>query len=474
MTDYASSGRVDADTGRPPADPADAADARLIRDVRWRLVAWSGGITLVVLVLLGTAIHFAVASTLATSGEQQLEARAGQLVDFLRRQEPRDPPTGLAFGGRGSGTLAFLQGPNGLLLGPRAGPPAQLPDVTSLAAARTSGSDIRLATIDGTPVRIFSEAVTTTRGTFVVQAVQDRTAEKQTLDVLLAVLLGGGVVAMLAALGVGAVYGRRALIPIRQSLAAQRTALQHQREFAADASHELRTPLTVIATSVEHLKRHADSPVGEVGTALEDIAAEVDHLTAIVGDLLLLARSDSGSLELERVPLDLGDVAAEALPGLGQLAAAKGVAIVLDPEPAPVMGDPTRLRQLVAILVDNAIRHSPGRSTASVEVRREGRFAQLVVEDEGPGVRAEDVPRVFDRFWRAAGAPTGGTGLGLAIAAWIVDRHGGTIAVEPRLPRGARFVVRLPAGPVIAESAPTLPAALPAAAASPIIESERH
>jgi signal transduction histidine kinase len=451
------------------AGPTDAGDARLIRGVRWRLVAWSGGITLVVLVLLGAAIHFAVASTLATSGEQQLEARAGQLADFLKRQEPRDPPTGLAFGGGGSGTLAFVQGPSGVLLGPRAGPPAQLPDPASLAAALANGTDTRLATIDGTSVRIFSEAVTTNRGTFAVQTVQDRTAEKQTLDVLLAVLLGGGVVAMLAALGVGAIYARRALVPIRQSLAAQRTALLHQREFAADASHELRTPLTVIATSVEHLKRHADAPVGDVGTALEDIAAEVDHLTAIVDDLLLLARSDSGSLELEHVPLDLGDVAAEAIPGLGQLAATKGVAIILDPEPAAIMGDQTRLRQLVAILVDNAIRHSPPGSTATVQVRQDGRLAQVVVEDEGPGVRAEDAPRVFDRFWRAAGAPAGGTGLGLAIAAWIVDRHGGTIAVEPRVPRGARFVVRLPAGRVTAGESPS---AVPAS--SPVIEPERH
>jgi two-component system, OmpR family, sensor histidine kinase CiaH len=470
MTDASGSRRLDAsERDRVPNGPTDAGDARLIRDVRWRLVAWSGGITLVVLVLLGAAIHFAVARTLATSGEQQLEARAGQLVDFLKRQEPRDPPTGLAFGGGGSGTLAFLQGPNGVLLGPRAGPPAQLPEPASLAAARANGSDTRLATIDGTPVRIFSEAVSTNRGTFVVQTVQDTTAERQTLDVLLAVLLGGGVVAMLAALGVGAIYARRALVPIRQSLAAQRTALLHQREFAADASHELRTPLTVIATSVEHLKRHPDAPVGDVGSALEDIGAEVDHLTAIVDDLLLLARSDSGSLELERVPLDLGDVAAEAIPGLGQLAATKGVAIVLDPEPASVLGDPTRLRQLVTILVDNAIRHSPPGSTATVRVRQENRTAELAVEDEGPGVRAEDTPRVFDRFWRAAGAPAGGTGLGLAIASWIVDRHGGTIAVEPRLPRGARFVVRLPAGRgAVGESPTTLPAS------SPIIEPERH
>ncbi|HEY0444653.1 MAG TPA: HAMP domain-containing sensor histidine kinase [Candidatus Limnocylindrales bacterium] len=431
------------------------ADAELIRHVRWRLVAWSGGITLLVLLLLGTAIYLAVARTLAASGEAQLEDRAGQIIDFVRREDRRDPPTGLAFGGGSSGTIAFIVGPDGRLIGPRAGLPAALPDGASVGAARTASTDTRLARIDDTPVRIFSQSLATNRGTFVVQTVQDRTAEQRTLDVLLVVLLGGGLIALLVASGVGAVYARRALVPIRQSLDGQRAALLRQREFAADASHELRTPLTVIRSSVEYLRRHGSRPVAEVGTALDDIDAEVRHVTAIVEDLLLLARSDSGAIELERVPVDLGDVAADAMRALSQLAASKGVALALDPEPTPVIGDPTRLRQVVTILVDNAIRHSPPGSRTSVHVRRDGALAQLVVEDEGPGVREEDAPRIFDRFWRAPGAPPGGTGLGLSIAAWIVERHGGSIGVGPRTPRGARFIVRLPAAAAAAEGRET-------------------
>lgn len=426
----------DADTG---------ADGRLIRSVRWRLVAWSGGITLLVLLLLGSAIYLAVARTLAASGERQLQDRADQIVDFVRREDRRDPPTGLVFGGGSSGTLAYVVRPDGRLVGPRAGLPTGLPDGGSVDAARKVVTDMRLARIEGTPVRIFSESLATNRGTFVIQTVQDRTAEQRTLDVLLAVLLGGGLIALLVASGVGAIYARRALVPIRQSLAGQRAALLRQREFAADASHELRTPLTVIRSSVEHLRRNAKRPVGEVGTALDDIDAEIRHVTAMVDDLLLLARSDSGAIELEHVPVDLGDVAADAMRTLSKLAASKGVGIALDPEPAPVVGDPTRLRQLVTILVDNAIRHSPPGSTTTVAVRRESAGARLVVEDEGPGIRPEDRPRIFDRFWRAPGAPAGGTGLGLSIAAWIVERHNGTIEVGQGTPHGARFTIRLPA-----------------------------
>jgi two-component system OmpR family sensor kinase len=116
----------------------------------------------------------------------------------------------------------------------------------------------------------------------------------------------------------------------------------------------------------------------------------------------------------------------------------------VDPIPAEVAGDAARLRQLVAILVDNAIRHAPAGSRVDVRIRTDGNDAVLVVEDEGPGIRPEDLPRVFDRFYRAAGAPGGGTGLGLAIAAWIVERHGGRIAAANRDGLGARFTVRLP------------------------------
>jgi signal transduction histidine kinase len=277
-----------------------------------------------------------------------------------------------------------------------------------------------------------------------LQIVQDRTTEQQTLDAILRVLVVGGAVVVLVAIGFGAVYARRALVPIRQSLSTQRLALRRQREFAADASHELRTPLTIIRSSLEHLQRHREEPVRAVGDALDDIAAEVDHLTALVDDLLLLARSDSGAISLERRPVDLGDIAADAASSLAKPAAAKSIRVVVDPAPVVVEGDPARLRQLVTILLDNAIRHSPTGGEVRVAVRLDGASALLDVEDDGRGVNPDDMQHVFERFWRATGAPSGGTGLGLAIAKWIVDRHQGTIAVRNREEGGAAFRVRLP------------------------------
>jgi len=432
-----------------PESAADAADARLLGRVRVNLALWSGGITLAVLVVLGIVLYLAVERSLAASGVEQLESRAQQLTG--ERPDPEDlPEGGFIFGGRGSGTYALVADADGApLVGPGPGQgrtPEGLPLVEGIEAVKATGvRDIRTAIVaTDVAVRVLTDPVLVRGDTFYLQVVGDRTTEQATLQVVVVVLVVGGVVALLVASGVGWGYAERALVPIRRSLIAQRAALRRQREFAADASHELRTPLTVIRASVDDLDRHRDEPVATVGRALTDIRDEVDHMTAMVEDLLLLARSDSGAVALEHVPVDLGDVASDGASALARTATERGVAVTVDPEPADITGDPARLRQLVMILVDNAIRHSPDGGQVVVSVRTEGPTARLVVDDQGEGIREEDLPRVFDRFYRAAGAQGSGTGLGLAIAAWIVERHGGRIGATNVATGGARFTVELP------------------------------
>ncbi len=432
----------------PGLDPVDAeslaADNRLVRTVRWRLVFWSGVSTLVVLAILGALLYWSAARTLESNGVQQLTLRTTQIVNDLSRGRPGGPSYGFIFGGSSSGTFAMAVDADGnsLVGGPAL--PAGLPVQTSLAAAVANGEDVRPATIGTLPIRAMTERVESPVGTIYIQVIQDRTAEQQTLDTILRVLLIGGLVVILVSVAFGGVYARRALVPIRDSLAAQRAALRRQREFAADASHELRTPLTVIRSSVEHLRRNPTESA-TTSEALDDIEAEVGHLTALVDDLLLLARSDSGAIQLSRLPVDLGDVAADGTGALAKLAADRGIALGLDPEPVIVAGDQARLRQLIVILVDNAIRHTPRGGHVLVQVRADGRDAMVQVDDDGPGIRDEDMPKVFDRFWRAPGAASGGTGLGLAIAKSIVDLHEGRITVTNRPEGGARFIVRIPA-----------------------------
>jgi signal transduction histidine kinase len=419
-------------------------------------MAWSGGSTLAVLLVLGVAIYVAAAGSLAAAGTGQLQARLDEMTQASTTglvtvaggvstatlgitADPAQP--GVAIGGVSSGTIAMVVSGNGVPptgAATTGGVPADvlLADPATVAAAMDGQTVVREAAIGATPVRIMAARLTAGDVPAVAVVIGDRTAELDTLRTLMAVLLAGGVVVFAASLAVGYVYAGRALVPIRESM-------RRQRDFAADASHELRTPLAITRAAVAELRRGRGDPA-IVDRALEDLDAGATRLELLVDDLLLLARSDAGAITLAEADTDLALAAAEATETLEPLAAAKGVRLALDIEPAPVRGDEERLRQLVGILLDNAIGHSPPGGRVTVRVRA---GARLVVEDEGPGLAPEHLDRVFDRFWRAPGAPHGGTGLGLAIARWIAEHHGGTIHAENREDgAGARFVVTVPNG----------------------------
>ena len=385
--------RTDVDeTGDPPKHSGTEEDARLLRRTRLRLMAVSGVVTLLILAALGVAVYGVVAYALEDADRKAFTAYTSRhLIDPPSSSGPETSE----LGGEGANVFEIDVWPDGQVHPPRFQTiPVGLPDQASLtaAAASKSGTDERSVTgPDGTPYHIMSvRAVYLPSGSVgMVQFVQNRTAEARLLLTLFWTLLGGGVAVLLASLLAGYLYAGRALVPIRQSIDRRQASLQRQREFAANASHELRTPLTVIGASVEDLKRNRRSKVEDVGEALGDIEAEVRHMTALVEDMLLLARTDSGVVQVDRIPLDLGDVAAEAASMLVTLGQERGVSVLLDPLPAPVTGDPLRLRQLVTILVDNAIRHSPVNSTVAVSVRPDDGGAVLQVA--GPAVHLRAV-----------------------------------------------------------------------------------
>ena len=423
-----------------------ADDSRLLRRTRIRLVMWSGGITLAVLVLLGVTLFATVRTSLEGDSIAQLQERADAASRILGQLPAGGDASGSSelrfglFGGGNSGTIPLIVRPDNVVLAQSRSVVTDmgLPVEAGVTAARSGSVDIRSTMLGDVPVRVLSEPIPVNGATWVVQVVGDRSAEAKTLSLLLGVLGIGGLLALGFAVGGGWLYAERALVPIRESI-------RRQREFAADASHELRTPLAVLRGNLEYLGRHPDATVAELRPAVDDMTAEVDDLTRLVDDLLLLARADSGAIEVAHEPVDLADIATGALGAVTSLAEARSVRLNLDALPAAVSGDSGRLRQVVTILVDNAIRHSPPGGDVFFGVAPVGREALLRVDDEGPGVREEDRAHLFERFWRASDAPTGGVGLGLSIAAWIVGRHHGTIDGATRPDgRGARFEVRLP------------------------------
>ena len=259
--------------------------------------------------------------------------------------------------------------------------------------------------------------------------------------------LSGLVRQLVLASAIGIVLGALAsLLMASRSLRPIIRAFQRQREFVADASHELRTPLTLIRTNVEAWLRRSS---GTTRAYAKSIVEEVEQLNRIVGDLTTLALADARQLEIDRHPLELNEVVKGLMAQATPLAEERGVQF--RPElngGVRVDADPVRVRQLLLILIDNALSHTASGGKVSVGVLRQNGRAHVTVTDNGEGIPAADLPHIFERFYRADKARTrenGGSGLGLAIAKWIVDAHKGEIAVKSTEGKGTEVDVSLPA-----------------------------
>ena len=218
-----------------------------------------------------------------------------------------------------------------------------------------------------------------------------------------------------------------------------------QRRFLADVGHELRTPLTVIKGNVDLLRRMGCAD----DESLDGIESEVDRLTRLVGDLLLLAQAESGKLPLDRRIVELDTLVLEALQQMSVLAS-KGPQLRLgDIDQVLVCGDKDRLKQVLINLIGNAIKYTPPKGEVVVGIGKVESQARLTVRDTGPGIPPEDLPHVFERFYRGEKSRTRSTdgkgfGLGLSIAYWIVRNHEGRIEVSSTEGQGTTFCVWLP------------------------------
>jgi heavy metal sensor kinase len=242
-------------------------------------------------------------------------------------------------------------------------------------------------------------------------------------------------------------------------LARLQAAFERQRQFTADASHELRTPLTIVNLEVNHALAAARKPL-EYQRALRVIQSENDFMGHLVNDLLLLARMDAGQVVPSQEKHDLSELALEVMERLGPLAARQQVQLEAGDFPeVSVQGDRQYLVQMLTNLIENAIKYTAhGGSEREHKVQIEtgitsnGTRAWVSVTDNGPGIPAEHLPHIFERFYRVDKARSAedtatsasGSGLGLAIAQWIAQVHGGNVSVESSMGQGAAFTVTLP------------------------------
>ncbi len=230
---------------------------------------------------------------------------------------------------------------------------------------------------------------------------------------------------------------------LREAYAKLEGSLEAQRRFVADASHELRTPLTAIRGNAGLLRQVEDVTPEDHAAALAQIHDEAERMSRLVGDLLTLARADAGRSLPRSVPVPLGPLLQEVA-GQARLLAADRRLEVEVVRPVEVTGDPDTLRQLALILLDNAVRYTSPGDSINVRLDAKDGEARLTIADTGIGIAQEDLPYIFDRFYRVdKGRKPGGTGLGLAIARWIAEEHGGTIEVHSTPGTGSVFTVRL-------------------------------
>lgn len=297
---------------------------------------------------------------------------------------------------------------------------------------------------DGSRVRVVSMPMYEESGEAagIIQYARSLQEIQDTVNRLAFVLLPLGLGALgLAALG-GLYMAGRAVRPVRVSF-------DKQRAFVADASHELKTPLTLIRTDAEVvLYRGLIMP--EDRKLIEHVLAETDRMNAVLSDLLLVARLDAGKLDVSEELFDLYTVLSESAERFEARASEKGIRLeVQSTGKLPTRGDPKRTEQILAVLLDNAVRFTPSGGHVVVDGQSHDRWAKVSVRDTGPGISPEHLSRIFDRFYRAEAArprASGGTGLGLAIARDLARAQKGDLKAENAKGGGAVFRLVLPRG----------------------------
>ncbi|PHE98778.1 two-component sensor histidine kinase [Bacillus pseudomycoides] len=272
------------------------------------------------------------------------------------------------------------------------------------------------------------------------QILRETTAEKEMLHTLLLIIIIGCSIGSLCAIGMGFFLAGKALVPIRNSW-------EKQQQFVSDASHELRTPLAVIQSKTDVLFQSPSATIEEKAIDISTISKECRRLSKLVANLLLLARSDSNQIEMYKKEFALDELLTEVVDPYIEIAAYQEKKMTLEIESkVSFIGDRERIHQMVVILLDNAMKYTDVGGTIQVACMQTNSSITIQVKDNGIGIKEEEIPKLFDRFYQGDKARTKaeGAGLGLSIASWIVEKHHGKIKVESKMNEGTCFEVILP------------------------------
>jgi len=436
-----------------------------------------------ILLLFGTAVYVTVGVTLTNQVDNTLEFRAKAII----------PNIVIGTGGQlrvqtlpaqdfTAGVYIQVWGKNNQLVdaSPNMPDPSRPMDTSGLEATRPVFHDVP---VSGTRLRVLSVPLAVSnRIVGVLQVGASLSVVETTQMVLLRVLLVGAIISMVTAGLGGWISTQHALSPLEavtqtalqitraddlsrripyqgppedevgqlinafnQTLGRLENLFNTQRRFLADVGHELRTPLTVIKGNIDLMRRMQQTD----DESMDSIVSEVDRLTRLVGDLLLLAQAESGKLPMANQTVELDTVLLDVMHQMRVLARDRLQLKLGEIDQVLVCGDQDRLKQVLVNLIGNSIKYTPPGGEVIVGLGKSGTRARLTISDNGPGIPSEDIPHIFERFYRGEKSRTRskdgkGFGLGLSIAYWIVRNHEGTIEVSQRQPHGTTFAVWLP------------------------------
>jgi heavy metal sensor kinase len=455
--------------------------------LRFRLTAWYFLSLAVILALFGFGAGFAMRTSLFEAVDHDLRTRIQDVRQFIEHQMNVGPGQLMnefreqSMLGVGGSLLQVCDESGAVLF--RSARLGEYPHSLTQPCSANSGIEYKTDRTGRSSLRVASQAATVKGKRFAIQVAEPMHEFEESMERFQGMLLvAAPLFLILASLG-GFWMSRRALAPVdritrdarlisisnlSRRLEVPRAKDELQRltqtlnemldridksvrrmvQFTADASHELRAPLTLIHTAAEFSLRRERKPE-ELLDAMRKVVRESARTASLVDNLLVLARADSGTDELRVSPVDLAALAQNVYEQVLTLAKPKRIQVSIDlaEEQVIVQGDEQALARLFLILLDNAVKYTPDGGQISFQVGSRDSQAEAIIRDTGIGIAAEDLPHIYDRFWRADKVRSrnlGGAGLGLSIALWIVQQHGGEIEAQGEIGQGSQFTVRLP------------------------------
>ena len=457
------------------------------RSIGFRLAAWYFLVFAIGVSAFSIAAWFGMRASLFQAIDEELQDRVKGVRNFMEHQiaalsvpEIRDEFREHSVLGPGGDLFQVSDADNQWLYRSVA---LENNNVPIDSAAELSHPRFEVRTIQDHPLRFYSERVVVNGNKYTVQVAAPLHETIEALEAFRVMLLFLAPLLLIGASAGGYWISRRALQPVDDiSQAANRISIENlknrlqvpetgdqlqrvsetlnamlarldasverMKQFTADASHELRAPVSLIRTTAE-VAMLRDRPPEEYREALSQILEESERTSKLVDSLMMLARADSGKEDLERVEADANAILQEAAEQGERLARNRSLdfRVSVPNESLPVVADSEALRRALLILIDNAVKYTPDGGRVEVSLDRKDGHALIAVADTGIGMAEQDIPHIFDRFWRADKARSraqAGVGLGLPIARWIVAMHRGEISVTSAPGKGSRFEVTIP------------------------------